>query len=322
MKGSAGLEDYMALDERLSAASELMGKRRKLEGMLERLDGEKSGVPPHVYEKVKNEYTRSLSEVTAELSPILEEARRARSRIDAQLSELEPEISGHEDTLAELKLRYRVGEFDEPTYRTRSVKIEKELSEKMSLKEELSAMRERLDSISDGKGTLREHERPKSNEAREELFEPWSDEPSTAQEPAKDDYENPSEWLSDLDDDPERSSFGKRLVEEKSVSLDSAATRGTPILLVKTPTGKERRVPILPVTMTIGREHDNNIELKDAAVSRYHARIVHSSGRYILETLEGASSTTVNGKPATRIELKEGDLIKMGKSELLFTLSS
>jgi pSer/pThr/pTyr-binding forkhead associated (FHA) protein len=71
------------------------------------------------------------------------------------------------------------------------------------------------------------------------------------------------------------------------------------------------------VTMTLGREHDNNIELKDKDVSRYHARIIFSSGEYHIQDLDSSSGTFVNGDSITEKQLSHGDKINVGSTELL-----
>jgi len=74
--------------------------------------------------------------------------------------------------------------------------------------------------------------------------------------------------------------------------------------------------PLLPTTMTIGREHDNNVELKDPDVARYHARIVHERGSYIIEDLDSATGTWVNGKRTRRAPLSQGDVVRVGSTEI------
>lgn len=109
---------------------------------------------------------------------------------------------------------------------------------------------------------------------------------------------------------------------DSDVSARSAAPvrTGIPILSVKSGPGAGKRLPLLPVSMTIGREVDNNIELKDKDVARYHARISYESGRHVIEDVEGSSGTFVNGKKITRTALNPGDVIRVGGTELSMDL--
>jgi hypothetical protein len=101
---------------------------------------------------------------------------------------------------------------------------------------------------------------------------------------------------------------------------DSPPT-GLPILTVASGPGAGKKLPLLPVTMTLGREVDNNIELKDKDVARYHARISYESGKYVIQDLEGSSGTFVNGQKVTKAALAPGDVIRVGSTELTLDMA-
>jgi hypothetical protein len=92
---------------------------------------------------------------------------------------------------------------------------------------------------------------------------------------------------------------------------------GAPILVVTQGPSAGKRVPLVPTTMTLGREHDNNIELKDEEVARYHARIAFDSGEYRIEDLDSSTGTWVNGNRIAKASLSHGDKIKLGRTEIL-----
>jgi transcriptional regulator with GAF, ATPase, and Fis domain/pSer/pThr/pTyr-binding forkhead associated (FHA) protein len=77
---------------------------------------------------------------------------------------------------------------------------------------------------------------------------------------------------------------------------------------------------VLPIreSVSIGRESSNAVCLPDAAISPRHCRITSDSERYILEELDGAASTIVNGIPVKRRVLSHGDIISVGDSSFLF----
>ncbi|MCI0451224.1 MAG: FHA domain-containing protein, partial [Candidatus Latescibacteria bacterium] len=75
-------------------------------------------------------------------------------------------------------------------------------------------------------------------------------------------------------------------------------------------------VPLLPTTLTIGREHDNNIELKDPDVARYHARVLYERGNYVVEDLDSTTGTWVNGQRTRRVALNNGDVLRVGSTEI------
>lgn len=81
--------------------------------------------------------------------------------------------------------------------------------------------------------------------------------------------------------------------------------------------GESRSAPLGDVLM-IGRQPDNDLALVNPAVSRKHARIVKRSGGYVIEDLDSAHGTSVNGERIKSRELKPGDLIGIGPVSLRF----
>ena len=75
-------------------------------------------------------------------------------------------------------------------------------------------------------------------------------------------------------------------------------------------------IALLPTTLTIGREHDNNVEIKDPEVARYHARILRERDDYVVEDLNSSTGTWINGERKTRAVLSHGDVIRVGQTEL------
>src|SRR5215208_4026676 len=71
-------------------------------------------------------------------------------------------------------------------------------------------------------------------------------------------------------------------------------------------------------TIRIGRIPDNEIVVENLAVSRHHAVIEFSDGRYILSDLESSNGCFVNGVRVKKTELQDRDVITIGKHKLYF----
>ncbi len=69
---------------------------------------------------------------------------------------------------------------------------------------------------------------------------------------------------------------------------------------------------------TIGRKEENTIHIDNLAVSGFHARVLKIGNKVILEDLGSTNGTLVNGKPASKHILKNGDVITVGKHTLAF----
>jgi len=74
----------------------------------------------------------------------------------------------------------------------------------------------------------------------------------------------------------------------------------------------------LPTPVTIGREEDNTISLKDEQVSRLHAKLQDEDGRVILTDVSSTNGTRVNGHPVQLRVLQFGDLLSIGRCLLVY----
>jgi hypothetical protein len=88
-------------------------------------------------------------------------------------------------------------------------------------------------------------------------------------------------------------------------------------------TGKEKeRISITSEPINIGRLSTNDVVLSDSNVSRRHAELRRSGERWLLVDLGSTNGTLVNGKLSREHELKNGDRVSFGTSELIFETRS
>lgn len=71
---------------------------------------------------------------------------------------------------------------------------------------------------------------------------------------------------------------------------------------------------------SIGRSIDCSIQLDDLAVSRCHCRVLLDGGRATIEDAGSRWGTKVNGESVKQCELKPGDVIAVGETELRFEM--
>jgi hypothetical protein len=81
-------------------------------------------------------------------------------------------------------------------------------------------------------------------------------------------------------------------------------------------TGKDHRITSWPVT--IGRDAKCDIVVTDDSVSRIHARVRRENGTAIFEDGGSANGSMRNGKRVQATELRDGDLLKLGETWLLY----
>jgi len=72
--------------------------------------------------------------------------------------------------------------------------------------------------------------------------------------------------------------------------------------------------------LTIGRSFSNTVVLESASVSRVHAKIVLEEGEYVIYDLDSKRGTLVSGEKIKKKVLKDGDLIEIGREDILFSI--
>ncbi len=71
-------------------------------------------------------------------------------------------------------------------------------------------------------------------------------------------------------------------------------------------------------SVTVGRHPNNVICLHDPMVSKHHARIQHIGEHYIYEDLASSNGSFLNGIRVARHPFSDGDVITLGKVDLIF----
>jgi pSer/pThr/pTyr-binding forkhead associated (FHA) protein len=89
-------------------------------------------------------------------------------------------------------------------------------------------------------------------------------------------------------------------------------------LLVKLHEKGSRHIELTLETFTIGRKADNTLAIEDPAVSGHHARIVKIQAVFFVEDLKSTNGTAINGRPITRHQLRDADVITIGQHRLVF----
>jgi pSer/pThr/pTyr-binding forkhead associated (FHA) protein len=77
--------------------------------------------------------------------------------------------------------------------------------------------------------------------------------------------------------------------------------------------------PLESDTLSIGRKHDNDIQLNDLTVSGRHAMIGNPQTDFVfVEDLGSTNGTLVNGNHIKKITLKHGDIIQIGHHQFTY----
>jgi uncharacterized RDD family membrane protein YckC len=92
-------------------------------------------------------------------------------------------------------------------------------------------------------------------------------------------------------------------------------------LVINPTSAAKKEIPLASRVISIGRDPSNDLVLSDSMVSRRHAILEQRDNQYILRDNGSSNGTMVNGD---RVEdekpLRDGDLVAIGSSRLLFQL--
>ncbi len=79
-----------------------------------------------------------------------------------------------------------------------------------------------------------------------------------------------------------------------------------------------KRYPLTRFSTVIGRSSKTDVQIEEDSISRNHAMIVNQGDRYLLKDLGSTNGTYVNDRPIDELDLRDGDLIKIGRTIFKF----
>jgi DNA-binding NtrC family response regulator/pSer/pThr/pTyr-binding forkhead associated (FHA) protein len=97
------------------------------------------------------------------------------------------------------------------------------------------------------------------------------------------------------------------------------AAADQPLLIVTAGVARGRSVP-LTGTVTIGRGDQNELVIRDAALSRRHCVVTVTQEGVTIADLQSRNGVFVNGSPVTERALVDGDQIRIGDSAIVVVL--
>lgn len=106
---------------------------------------------------------------------------------------------------------------------------------------------------------------------------------------------------------------------EKKIGEEAVFELQGQLVLEKSPVIARRKNFFLGKEFTIGRSTENELSLKDEALSSKHALIIKTKDGFLIKDLNSTNGTFVNGqKISAPFTLKSGDEIRLGRCQLRF----
>jgi hypothetical protein len=103
----------------------------------------------------------------------------------------------------------------------------------------------------------------------------------------------------------------------RSSDEDEGLIGGTLVLTVRSGPDEGRRFRTSSPRVTVGRRPDRDIALTDRLVARFELTLLQREGRIILRPESPHSMVLVNGHPVNEALVAEGDVIRIGATELV-----
>ena len=93
---------------------------------------------------------------------------------------------------------------------------------------------------------------------------------------------------------------------------------GDACLVVINGTDLGKRYPLTRFSTVVGRSSKTDVQIEEDSISRNHGMIVNQGDRYLLKDLGSTNGTYVNDRPIDELDLRDGDLIKIGRTIFKF----
>jgi hypothetical protein len=258
---------------------------------------------------VKREYEERRETLGQEQEEQREYLRGELERILQMRRSLNERCRQESDRLEELDFRVRVGEFAEEAVQEERKGLKEELLEiTMSLADaqELVTKFEQV-------GLLAQAPMPAPDTdvgGRDEAYEDKGDFLVLEEDPSAADEDSP---VVHCPSEAETGQAQDTPGADASISLHEDVF-GYLVALDGSRQGE--RFPLISSELTVGSSPDIDIRLADSGIARVHARIVYKNRKHYIETMEEPGGCLVNGIQKDKAELKDGDVLSLGKVKM------
>ncbi|MFH1755786.1 MAG: FHA domain-containing protein [Candidatus Latescibacterota bacterium] len=314
------------IEQKLTQYRALLEQKEELQQWLERAGEQKNTVNDKIYQKVKSEYLRQLSEAESELAPIAEAISKEKESGARQLADIAEELEELKEQHDEAAFRHRVGEYDPERLSQIETSLLPQIDEKKQREAALSELVKQIEKAMNQSVGARSNCRRTAADAAAKISELADPREDLSAQRSNDSalFESaggPTSLCENNQIPPSAEEYLNGTAAETNSDIDADQMIPFPNLIVISGNQSGKKIPLLPMTMTIGREHDNNIELKDEDVARYHARVIYKQNRFVLEDLNSSTGTWLNNKKINQAALKNNDKLRFGKTEMTIDFS-
>ncbi|MBI2341338.1 MAG: FHA domain-containing protein [Deltaproteobacteria bacterium] len=294
----------------LEDALKIKQERALMRDRISKIEAKKNEVTPSVYQKVKQDYSTKLNEITAAFLEKKTDIDRELSTLYETRSKVAENLDQHKEILEELKFRFDLGEFDDKKFD----ELSKEEAEKVGKFEKIltavGSNIEQYEAIFADEAGIAEGTEPS---IKKKAPKPAKGKPITEES----DYMIAAEEGDYFAPEAEESKTPHVLPETHSdITKKTALTGEARVIIIEGEhSGQEYK---LKKETTIGRANTNTIVIKDAKVSRQHSVIKQAGNGFVVLDLNSSNGVYVNHERIKEHALGDGDQIQIGDHILQF----
>lgn len=293
----------------LGEATKIKEQWKVVKERIDKIKENKDKVSSPVFQRVLADYEERLTKIT-------EDVLEKKNAIDRELvtlyeaqNRIAAELETHRHALEEIKFRNMLGEFSEEEYQRNAKEEQDKISKFESILSAVNTNISRYEELFREEVELLSLEEKKigAGETAEEEEMPFEE--FGAEEREADYFTGGPEVTSPKEEPPdisttvrtERHKIGETNARIVIISGDDAGATYP----IKDP-------------VTFGRAESNTVVLRDAKVSRQHAKIVEKGGEFVLMDMNSSNGTFVNGERIEEHVLTNNDEFSIGDTTLQF----
>jgi general secretion pathway protein A len=113
---------------------------------------------------------------------------------------------------------------------------------------------------------------------------------------------------------------GQGNAADSAADSAAAAAGGDPVgrIIVATEGRTTQELPLAVGRVIVGRTTDNDLQIDSRFVSRHHCQIITGAEGSVIEDLNSTNGIFVQGKRVRRYNLNDGDIVVIGRHELMY----
>jgi len=332
--------------ESLKAYRRLLDESQTIGYLIERTEQYQHLIPPHIFQRVREDYQKRKEDADNKLLEKKQSFMNDHQKHLTEKENLQVICKGITDRLKEVKFRYLLGEYSDEETEKESQDLRGQLLEHMQrlnwldeiydlgsiIGVEVVPTAEPYESASPRPQAVKQDVQEWELQDLDTEFSSLEQPEIPAAEDTKDEDELASldsEAPADEEQPPDvgeaaaafsSDDFGADQEVAETPPQETTGVSGQGYLSIVEGNRKGDQIPLISDDIMIGLSPGNDIQLDEPGVAGTHAQVVYKDRKYHIKNLDVLGRCYVNGVQTDFVELKDGDVIGIGKVNITVSL--